>query len=505
MNSKNGIRNIYIGIIGQLITLGFSIIIPRYFILSYGSEVNGLISSISQIYLYLSLLEAGIGTTTIQALYKPLSLNDRKSISGIISATNKYYNKIGIYYLVCVIMMSIIYPLVIKSTISKVTIMIIILLVGLKGTLNFFLSNKYKLLLQAEGRSYINILYTDIFKVICNVIKISMILCGMSIVIIYLAFAIVNVIEIIVYIIYIRKKYQWLDLKLPPDTKSLNQKNSVLIHQISSMIFYNTDIVLLTVFCDLQTVSIYALYNMIISMIYAMLSKIIAGITFIMGQTYYKNIKNYLKLNNTFEVFYTSLVFSLYLVVLIYIQPFMKLYTKGISDVNYIDKYLPLLFIAVKLLDSGRAASGNIINITGHFRSTRIRSIIESSINLLVSLVGVIHFGIYGVLLGTIVALLYRTNDMIIYANKIILKRSVKKTYLSWIINMIIFIILFGLNRLLNVDINNYGMLIAYSGVSAIIIIAIFAIINSLIFKEEYETLKNNIIVYYKILRKARK
>ena len=47
---KNSINNLKWGILGNIITSAVAIIIPRLFIVNYGSEVNGLLSSIRQIY-----------------------------------------------------------------------------------------------------------------------------------------------------------------------------------------------------------------------------------------------------------------------------------------------------------------------------------------------------------------------------------------------------------------------------------------------------------------------
>ena len=80
----------------------------------------------------------------------------------------------------------------------------------------------------------------------------------------------------------------------------------------------------------------------------------------------------------------------------------------------------------------------------GIFKQTQVRSIIESAINLTVSLVLVFKIGMYGVLLGTIAALLYRTNDVIIYANWNILGRKPWKTYRRWIQNTIVMVLLVG-------------------------------------------------------------
>ena len=54
---KNSINNLVWGMIGTIVTSIVAIIIPRLFIVNYGSEINGLLSSIKQIYVYLALLE----------------------------------------------------------------------------------------------------------------------------------------------------------------------------------------------------------------------------------------------------------------------------------------------------------------------------------------------------------------------------------------------------------------------------------------------------------------
>lgn len=62
--------NLFWGIASELLTIVLGIIVPRLILTSYGSEVNGLLGSVTQIYSYIALLEAGIGTATVQALYK---------------------------------------------------------------------------------------------------------------------------------------------------------------------------------------------------------------------------------------------------------------------------------------------------------------------------------------------------------------------------------------------------------------------------------------------------
>ena len=61
------------------------------------------------------------------------------------------------------------------------------------------------------------------------------------------------------------------------------------------------------------------------------------------------------------------------------------------------------------------------------------------AINLAVSVVSILKWGICGAIVGTIVALLYRGTMMIFYANKKVLRRGVFQTYRLWLVNGAVF------------------------------------------------------------------
>lgn len=90
---KDGFKNIMFAIISQVITLVFGFIVPKLLIEHLGSESNGLMQTINQIFSYFTLIEAGIGTATIQSLYQPITNDDKNEINSILSATNNYYKK----------------------------------------------------------------------------------------------------------------------------------------------------------------------------------------------------------------------------------------------------------------------------------------------------------------------------------------------------------------------------------------------------------------------------
>ena len=165
MKYKNGLLSAGFGTLQQLITLIFGLIVPRLFIQTFGSEMNGLLSSLGNIYSYLALVEAGVGTVAIQALYGPIGRNDKKDINEIMTATSNYYNKAGFLYLLGVIGIAILYPLTVTTTIPKMTVFTLTILSGMGGVINFWVQGKYIVLLQAEGKKYLMSIVTMIIYV----------------------------------------------------------------------------------------------------------------------------------------------------------------------------------------------------------------------------------------------------------------------------------------------------------------------------------------------------
>lgn len=454
--------NLFWGIASELLTIVLGIIVPRLILTSYGSEVNGLLGSVTQIYSYIALLEAGIGTATVQALYKTVGKQNKEETNAVLAATNKYYHRTGMLYLLAIVLFSIIYPLVITTEIPTITIILVIVFNGLGSVINYLVQAKYFLLLQAEGKNYIKTalnMGTNVFK---NIAKIVLMTCGFDVVFVQMIAMMVSLIQMLYVTWYIKKYYNWIDLKVAPDYKTISQSKNVLVHQISGLVFNNTDNIILSVFCGLKTVSVYSMYTMLFGMISTALSTVSSSIIFSLGQMFHVDRNRFLKLFDCYELFYMTLVFALYSVANYFILPFISLYTAGVYDIEYIDSYLPLLFIATYLLSCGRSATNQVINFAGHFKLTQNRSIAESFINLCVSLIAVQFCGIYGVLIGTIAALFYRSNDIIIYANRKILKRSPWITYKRWLINLIVFIMVLFINKKLNFDLSSYKNIIIY-------------------------------------------
>ena len=493
MNRRRSFLNIVVGIISQIISIALGIIIPRLFLMSFGSEMNGFLNSIGQIFAYFTLLEAGMYGATLQALYAPIANSDKKEISSIMAATNRYYKKTGRLYLIAVLGLAVVYPLVISSNISVWVMTVIILFNGFPGVISYYFQGKFIILLQAEGKNYINTALSSIASTLISISKIIMLFLGCSIVKIQFTYLLINIFKIIIIGIYISKNYKWVNLKEEPNYKAIEQKNAVFVNQICDMVFRNTDTIILTIFSSLKVVSVYTMYTLLYSIIRTALDYVAQGFSFVMGQTFNRDRDRYIQLHDLYENYRMALVFALYNIALIFIIPFMELYTSGIKDINYLDYKVAVLFSVFYVMTGARACCADLINYAQHFRKTQTRCIIEAAINLTVSIIAVIFWGIYGVLIGTIVALIYRMNDMFIYANVRILHRSPWISYKRFISNSIIFTIITVISKWIPWHLDSYFSIIGYACVSGIIILGVYFTIASIVDYRSFKVLKEYI------------
>lgn len=446
-----------LGIMQQMITLIIGLIVPRLFIATFGSETNGVISTIANIFSYLSIVEAGVGTAALQALYGTIGKNDNDGSNAILSAVNIYYKKAGLIYFIGVILLAVVYPFSITTKLSYGTIFGLVILSGMGGVLNFWFQAKYKLYLQAEGKNYIMSVMTIVVYLCSNFAKIVLILLGYNVIVVYVAYFTINIGQMLFVLIYIKKNYRWINVKVKPNLDAISQKTAVLVQQITWMICSNTDILVLTyVGKDLSAVSVYAVYLMVYDMIHRLFTNAFGSFHYLLGQRYNQDPKGYVSLHDTYETVSMAVSFGLYTTAYLLITPFLNIYTRGITDAHYVDTYLPLLFTVMHLLSAGREASSRVINFAKHFKQMQWRAILESVINIVVSIVLVMKLGIYGVLIGTIVAYCYRTNDIILYASKYLLNRTAWITYKRWIVNGSIFIGFMLLNRVVDLNVESF-------------------------------------------------
>ena len=482
-------NNLLSSLIYQVILISLSFLIPRLYLENFGSEINGVLNTIKQIFAYMVLLEAGVGLATTQALYKKLGQNDHRGASSVLSATHRYYVKTGIVYLAIVIIVAVVYSFVIPNVINSTELFFIVILTALPSLFSYFVQAKYRILMEVDGRKYVINNSETIVQILANAGKVLVLFLTDSLVLIQLVYCLISLVQLGFLYIYAKHRYKWLNLKVTPDYNSISQKNSVLIHQISGMVFNNTDVILISVMCDFKAVSVYAIYNIFFSQVQNFISSVVSSFNFALGQMFHSDKDKFCKIYNVYETFYIMITFVIYTVMAVFILPLIQIYTGGINDANYTNSYLIFLFALMNLLSNGKLPVNSIIEYSGDFAKTRSHALWEMIINIACSVVAIYYLGICGAILGTVVALLYRSVVMISFSNKKILGRSPWATYKIWFVNGGIFtlvMLVFFVDSFAGVP---FLKLVLNGIIHSVWIVALYIFVNFIFNKSAFKTI----------------
>ena len=181
-------KNLVSGIIYQVVLIAISFILPRLYLENFGSAVNGVLSTIKQIFAYMCLLEAGVGLATTQALYKPIAENDREKASSILSATSRYYFKTGLVYAAVVLIIAAVYSFAVPTGINSAVVFTIVILNALPSLFSYFIQAKYRILMEVDGRKYIINNSETLLQLFSNIGKVLVLLLTDSLILIQLVY-----------------------------------------------------------------------------------------------------------------------------------------------------------------------------------------------------------------------------------------------------------------------------------------------------------------------------
>ena len=417
------LKNVGSSVLPQAVNILSNFILPPLIIASFGSATNGLVSTVKQLVAYVSLVGAGISTAATQALYGPIADKDAVRVSGMMRSIDRMFTRVGFVYLAIVAIVAMVYPATIDSSLSYLSTSLLILVMSISGASDFFFAGKYRTLLYADRRMYVQSLIQATGLMVGLIGAILLIKAGASIALVQLAISLLYIVRILGMHIYIRKKIpQYVQKNVPYVDEAIAKRKDAMVHYLSGMAVTGSQTIILSFFVGLEAASIYAVYNVVFSGLLSVCSQMSTAVAPFFGRIYAKERYDYLKkrFNLVEFIFNNGMAFVLGVSAAMII-PFINIYTKGM-DINYVDPLFGQMFVCVTLFNIARLPAQQMITVAGHFRETRSRAIIEAVSCVVLQIIFVLFFGLYGVLFGFGISMCWRCFDIIIYANKHILK-----------------------------------------------------------------------------------
>lgn len=495
MKNKVTFINIISNMLKQIMTIITGFLIPRLILSYFGSEVNGLISSITQFLNYITLIEGGITGVVTASLYKPLIEKDYDKVSSIYKTAQAFYKKISIIIVLYTISLSILYPLFFNNSFSflYVSLLVIILAVSLFNQYAFCFS--YRSLFVADKKGYIESFTKCIISLLTIILSFVSLKIFPSIHILKLISGLLYLIQPIVYI-YFSKKYYKLDKKAKIDNQLIKNRWNGFAVNIAYFIHVSTDIVILTIFTDLKLVSIYSVYNLVAIGLTYLLNSISTALNPTLGQSYAK--RDFLTLNNKmdqYEIVMFFMTFFEFSIGALLVTPFVMIYTSGVNDINYYQPVFGVLLLISQGLDYIITPHTGLAHAANKYKEMTIPSYIEAIINIVLSLILVKPLGLIGITIGTIAGMLYRMGFHVWLTSNVLIKDRSQWNFYK---KMIIFILSTAIGVIIckfaipNVN-NEIIDWVWHALVYAIIFGILYLLSVMIFFKKEL----NNIIMYF--------
>lgn len=479
----------------QVISVICGFVLPRLILHNYNSEVNGIISSITQFLSLISFLDCGMGIVVQSALYRPLVEKNSEKVDMIISSASVFFRRLAYILLGYVICLVIVLPHIIKTSFSKQYIVLLILILSIGTFIQYYIGVVDGVILAANQKKYVSNVAQCVSVIANTVVSSILILNNFSIHFVKFTTMLIYVIRPLAVHFYISKKYA-INRHVKYTEEPIPQKWNGIAQHIAAIVLDNTDVVVLSMFSAISTVSIYSVYNLVVTGIRQIILTTGNGLHSYWGSLYAE--KNYEQLGKSFEFtewMFHTIVIILYGVTAILIVPFVMIYTKGINDVNYYQPVFAILLVIAQACRCVRVPYNTLIQAVGHYKQTQKSYVVAAVVNILISVLAVKKWSLIGVAIGTICAMLYQLVWMIVYNSKNILHRPIRRIAKQLITDFIVItlgVVICMVYR--NYNFTDYFDWIVIAAITVVIWTLLSIAVNYLFFRKCLKLLLNKVI-----------
>ncbi len=507
--TKNSIFNVSSNLVVYVIKNLLSFVARTIFIKVLGEMylgVNGLLTNVLSM---LSLAELGLSSAISFGLYKPLADKDNEKVSSLMTFFKRVYEVIGVIVLIFGIVIYFFLNKIIKEydSIPQLNIIYILYLIN---TVSTYYTAYKEILITADQKAYKLTKINITFTVLLYIFQIISLLLFKNFIVYLIVQFFMQIAQKIVTNLYITKEYKEINFKsnkkIEKSTLATIKKNvkAMMFHKIGNYCINGTDNIIISTMINVSTVGIYSNYNMIITTVNEIILTIYNNITASFGNLLVeednkKSLEIYKKMD-----FLAFIIYSFFGTIFgCAISRFIQIW---IGE-SYILEASIVMLLSFSFFFTGiRIPCSVTKNAAGLYNEDKWVPIIQSIINLVLSIALAKYIGLHGVILGTIVSGILPN----FYRPYILFKNIFKENYTKYLISnyipyIIHFIIILGISYIICSFINISGVI----GLILCVIIAMVIYIVSILIcfrKTEEFTFFKDIIrnILSKILNKIK-
>ena len=408
--TKNATRNIFFGVILKIYQILIPFLMRTAMIYLMGVQYLGLNSLFSSILQVLNLAELGVGSAMVYSMYKPITEDDEVKICGLMQLYKTYYRIIGSIIAVIGIVLTPFVPKLINGDVPGGLNVYILYLLNLTATVFSYWLFAYKnSILLAHQRTDVVSKVTLVTNTVQYGVQFLVLLFLKDYYVYVLIALLTQILTNIATAIVSNKLYPRYKAngKLPKEeVRSINIRiKDLFTAKLGGVVVSSADTIVISAFLGLTVLAVYQNYYFVLTSVIGFITVIFTSCTAGIGNSLIVETKekNFNDLNKfTFLISWISGICSCCFLGIY--QPFMKLWVGE-------DYLLPFSAVICLVVYYYIYEINQLLNLYkdagGIWHEDRFRPLITAIANLCMNLIMIQFWGIYGVLLSTVLSMLF--------------------------------------------------------------------------------------------------
>ena len=406
---KNTKRNLISASAFKVVSLVMPVIIRAIIIRSLGAEYVGISGLFSSILTVLSISELGFGSAIVFSMYEPIARDDFIKVGALLNFYKKIYKWVTLIIVTGGIVSSFFLQYLIKGEYPQELNIYYLFILYLINTASSYMFGAYKAsLLTAYQRDDVISKCSLASQIIVYATEVIILVFFRN----YYGYVIVmslgNVILNLSISRYVDNNYPNIRIQGEITGKErgeiINKVKGLLANRILSVSRTSSDTIFITSFCGLLSNAIYSNYFLVVTSINSLMFLLAASITGGIGNglIVYDEDKNYNDFMSIDIIFMA--VCSIWIIGMF---NFYDIFISTLFGSQYIlGQVEKMLFCSLFFVISTGNIKGIYLNAAGLWDKTKKYAIMDAICNALLNLIGVLLFGISGVVSATIITLL---------------------------------------------------------------------------------------------------
>lgn len=416
--TKNATRNIVYGTFLKIYQIIGPFILRTIFIYTLGMQYLGLNSLFSSVLTVLNMAELGVGSAMVFSMYRPIAEGNEERICALMNLYKLYYRIIGGIILMLGLILWPFIPKLISGSIPEDINIYVLYLMNLTATVLSYWMFAYKnCLLSAYQRNDISSKISLAVSTIQYIVQ-ALLLIVFHNYYIYLAVTILTgIISNVLTALVVDKKYPKLKAKgkIPKsEIRIINHRVADLFtSKLGFVVVDSADTLVISAFLGLETLAVYNNYYYIMTSLFGFIGIIFTSCTAGIGNSIiveteeknYNDLKKFLMI-----IFWIAGTCASGL--LCTFQPFMKIW---VGEEHMFGMSLVICMCVYFFVHEINRLLNTYKDAAGMWHEDRFRPLITALCNLGMNLILVHYIGMFGILLSTIVSMMFVGMPWLIY------------------------------------------------------------------------------------------